>query len=325
MVMLNEHCGSIPQISTNLVDKMSKKQQNTDVPVNSTLIKSYDEVIDLIAMQIVQSEELLNMEVIGKEVIDCGPFGGRGAYWKYDEKQEEAFYAAYHQWDDMNKEIFTRSFADANNTDLHRYEYSGYKAIYTGHEDLVAEEKETIRKKVAYMEGFIKRIYLIPCSAEQKKEDAHTSSTSSKKVFIVHGHDTNTRTEVENFVRSIGYEPIILCKRADLGNTIIEKIEREAKDICYAIVIYTSCDLGKDKDRETLRPRARQNVVFEHGFMCAHLGRARVTALLEDGVEQPGDLQGVIYKALDDRGMWKYDIAKEMSANGLQVDFNKIG
>lgn len=150
------------------------------------------------------------------------------------------------------------------------------------------------------------------------------SKFGSKKVFIVHGHDTNARNEVELFVRSIGYEPIILCKRADKGNTIIEKIEREAKDVCYAIVIYTSCDLGKDKNEEELKPRARQNVVFEHGFMCAYLGRSHVCALLEEGVEQPGDLKGVVYKLLDAAGAWRYLIADEMKAVGLEVDKNNI-
>lgn len=151
-----------------------------------------------------------------------------------------------------------------------------------------------------------------------------TINKKSKKVFIVHGHDTYVRNEVELFIRCIGYEPIILCKRADKGDTIIEKIEREAKDVCFAIVIYTSCDLGKDKNADDLKPRARQNVVFEHGFMCAHLGRQRVCALLEDGVEQPGDLQGVIYKPLDEGGVWKYQIADEMKAVGLDVDKNII-
>ena len=125
----------------------------------------------------------------------------------------------------------------------------------------------------------------------------------NKNVFIVHGHDTNVRNEVELFVRSIGYE---------------------SKDVCYAIVIYTSCDLGKDKNAEELQPRARQNVVFEHGFMCAHLGRSHVCALLEEGVEQPGDLQGVIYKHLDSSGAWRYQIADEMKAVGLYVDKNLI-
>lgn len=304
---------------------MAKKNTDNDIPVNSSLVKSREEVTEMIAHQIQQANDVLNMEVQAREAIDCGPFGGRGSYWQYNKEQKEAFYAAYHQWDDMNKEIFTRSFKETDNTDLRKYEQTGYIAVFTGHENIVAEQKESIRKKVSYMEGFIKRIHLIPCSAEISATGNKSKTNVSKKIFIVHGHDVNIRTEVENFVRSIGYEPIILCKRADMGNTIIEKIEREAKDVCYSIVIYTSCDLGKDKDNENLKPRARQNVVFEHGFMCAHLGRSRVTALLEEGVEQPGDLQGVIYKTLDDRGMWKYDIAKEMTAIGLQVDFNKIG
>lgn len=161
-------------------------------------------------------------------------------------------------------------------------------------------------------------------SEDNKNTQENKSTQNTKKVFIVHGHDTNVRNEVELFIRSIGYEPIILCKRADKGDTIIEKIEREAKDVCFAIVIYTSCDLGKDKTSNELKPRARQNVVFEHGFMCAHLGRTRVCALLEDGVEQPGDLQGVIYKALDTSGVWRYQIADEMKAVGLDVDKNII-
>ena len=166
-------------------------------------------------------------------------------------------------------------------------------------------------------------------SFEYPKEEMNltretTTNKDSKNVFVVHGHDTNVRNEVELFIRAIGYEPIILCKRADKGDTIIEKIEREAKNVCFAIVIYTSCDLGKDKNADDLKPRARQNVVFEHGFMCAHLGRERVCALLEDGVEQPGDLQGVIYKPLDATGAWKYQVADEMKAVGLDVDKNKI-
>lgn len=163
-----------------------------------------------------------------------------------------------------------------------------------------------------------------PTKQHVVKSPRKQAKIESKNVFVVHGHDTNVRNEVELFIRQIGYEPIILCKRADKGDTIIEKIEREARDICFAIIIYTSCDLGKDRNADDLKPRARQNVVFEHGFMCAHLGRAHVCALLEDGVEQPGDLQGVIYKPLDAGGVWRYQIADEMKAVGLEVDKNKI-
>lgn len=50
------------------------------------------------------------------------------------------------------------------------------------------------------------------------------SKTSNNKVFIVHGHDS-LKTEVELFLTKLGLEPIILHKQANMGKTIIEKIE----------------------------------------------------------------------------------------------------
>ena len=72
------------------------------------------------------------------------------------------------------------------------------------------------------------------------------------------------------------------------------------------------------------QPRARQNVVFEHGYMCAKLGREHVCALYSEGVELPGDMSGVVYTKYDEAGLWKYSIAKEMIAVGMHVDMNKI-
>jgi len=42
-----------------------------------------------------------------------------------------------------------------------------------------------------------------------------------------------------------------------------------------------------------LRPRARQNVIFELGFSIANAGRERVCVLYEEGVELPSDFHGV--------------------------------
>ena len=107
-----------------------------------------------------------------------------------------------------------------------------------------------------------------------------------------------------------------------------EKIEREAGDVAFAIVLYTACDLGNDKDRihdiTDLNSRARQNVVFEHGYMCALLGRSRVCAVVEEGVEIPGDLSGVVYVPYDDKGKWRFDVVREMRAVGLDADANNL-
>lgn len=147
-----------------------------------------------------------------------------------------------------------------------------------------------------------------------------------KYVFIVHGHDHGKVVEVENFIRSIGLEPIVLFKETDQGNTIIEKIERFSSESLYGIVIYTKCDIGYLAGHEDEKKyRARQNVIFEHGYLMAKLGRAKVCAVLEDNtIECPGDISGIVYKNFDNEGNWKYSIAKEMNACGIKIDFNRI-
>lgn len=243
-------------------------------------------------------------------------FGGEDLYY-VPENEFDDFNNKFEQWKTYVLELLV---SQLGRDDQYVYEWNNYVTTYVSKRTPILNQlTKNVKKALSLIDSFLERIDL-----HEARNTAQTKDSNTRKVFIVHGHDTNARNEVELFIRSIGYEPIILCKRADKGDTIIEKIEREAKDVCFAIVIYTSCDLGKDKTSNELKPRARQNVVFEHGFMCAHLGRERVCALLEDGVEQPGDLQGVIYKPLDAVGAWMYQIADEMKAAGLKVDKNLI-
>lgn len=58
--------------------------------------------------------------------------------------------------------------------------------------------------------------------------------------------------------------------------------------------------------------------------MCSKLGRDHVVALVERGVEQPGDLSGIVYIGFDGEGAWQVKIAKEMQAVGLEVELGKI-
>ena len=147
---------------------------------------------------------------------------------------------------------------------------------------------------------------------------------SNHKVFIVHGRDTLLRTQVENVLRALGLEPIILQEQANNGKTIIEKIE-ECTDVGFGIVLYTPCDEGRLKSEEgKLKPRARQNVVLKHGYLMAKLGRERVCCLVSDDVEFPSDIQGVGYIPANDIDQWKYKIAKELKAAGFDIDMNKL-
>lgn len=144
------------------------------------------------------------------------------------------------------------------------------------------------------------------------------------KVFIVHGHDDAAKEAVARFVERIGFEAIILHEQASSGKTIIEKIEANS-NVGFAIVIYTPCDLGaSQKQEDQLKPRARQNVVFEHGYLIGKIGRENVCALVKGDIEKPTDISGVVYTPMDEAGGWKLAVANEMKESGYEVDLNKM-
>lgn len=147
---------------------------------------------------------------------------------------------------------------------------------------------------------------------------------SKTQVFIVHGHDDAAKIKTAHFIEKLGFLPIILQEQSSSGKTIIEKIE-EYSNVGFGIVLYTPCDIGVRKgDENNLKPRARQNVVFEHGYLMGKIGRKNVCALVKNEVETPNDLAGVVYVKMDDDDAWHLKIAKEMRNSGYEVDMNKL-
>lgn len=146
-------------------------------------------------------------------------------------------------------------------------------------------------------------------------------------VFIVHGHDELSKSQVARFVEHLELKPIILHEKASSGKTIIEKIE-EYSNVGFGIVIYTACDVGNSKNEaesiELLNPRARQNVVFEHGYLIGKIGRSNVCALVKGEIETPNDMSGVVYVNMDEGQAWQLKIAKEMKKAGYSIDLNNL-
>lgn len=143
------------------------------------------------------------------------------------------------------------------------------------------------------------------------------------KVFIVHGHDNLAKEETARFIEKLGFEAIVLHEQASGGDTIIEKIERYS-NVGFGIVLYTPCDLGKNKDGIELKKRARQNVIFEHGYLIGKIGRKNVCALVKDEIEKPNDIAGVVYIDMDISGSWKSRLILEMKNSGYNIDANLL-
>ena len=145
---------------------------------------------------------------------------------------------------------------------------------------------------------------------------------NKRKVFIVHGRDNEAKQEVSRFIEKIGLEAIILHEQASTGMTIIEKIEHYSNQADFALVLYTACDQGRGvhESKFPANYRARQNVVFEHGYFMAKLGRENVCALVKGNIETPNDISGVVYVSLDPLGAWKLEVAKELKACGYSIN-----
>ena len=138
------------------------------------------------------------------------------------------------------------------------------------------------------------------------------------QVFIVHGHDQHAKNDVKAYVEAKGLEPIILHLQASGGRTIIEKIDHYS-NVGFGVVLYTECDVGAKRDTLDYKWRARQNVVFEHGYLISKLSRSRVAALVKGSVETPNDISGVVYIAMDAAGNWKNELDTELRNAGYNV------
>lgn len=131
-------------------------------------------------------------------------------------------------------------------------------------------------------------------------------ATANKKVFLVHGHDTASREQLELVLHKLGLDPFVLANTGGGGLTIIEALEAEIgprpNQARFGIVLMTPDDMGYSKaDGETaVQPRARQNVVLETGMLISAIGRGNVAILKRGHLEAPSDAQGILYIPFND-------------------------
>ncbi|MGL5903323.1 MAG: TIR domain-containing protein [Cetobacterium sp.] len=205
-----------------------------------------------------------------------------------------------------------------------KYERDG--GFFTGRPAPVRKNLFSPTIKECFNELKEENLFTYLCEKYRNKEELSFKSNiddKSNKIFIVHGHDDEMKVKVTRFIERIGLTPIILHEQASKGQTIIEKID-EYTDVKHGIVLYSPCDLGKSKNDSELKERARQNVVFEHGYLIAKLGKNRVTALNKGNIEIPSDIGGIIYITFDNHEGWQMKLGKELKANGLEINLNNL-
>jgi predicted nucleotide-binding protein len=154
---------------------------------------------------------------------------------------------------------------------------------------------------------------------------AAVATGPDKRVFIVYGHDTNSREGLELLLHKMGLEPIVLANLPAAGDTIIEKLEHYLKEhgnVGFACALLTPDDEGHKAGKpEEKKYRARQNVILELGMILAKLGRGRVVILTKESVEHPSDIAGLIYRSFKERvDEVKGMLFKDLEAAGYHPD-----
>jgi predicted nucleotide-binding protein len=229
------------------------------------------------------------------------------------------------KWNSYNHELLLRMFTNTAIAD--EYSRVGPMVIVTGLtlSEEVAEFVDDLADRIARLESIAERLELIPAPDDvavttTTKDDA----TQSTKVFIVHGHDVAAKESVARFLSNLRLTPVILHEQPNEGKTIIEKFERHAADVAFAVILLTADDIGGPHAApDHQQPRARQNVIFELGYFVGKLSRAKVAALHTE-VELPTDILGVVYIPIDAAGAWRFSLAKELRQAGLPVDLNDV-
>ena len=283
---------------------MTQKQQE-----RTTLIVSLSEAQARISEQIEKGRRLLELSIRNEVELKQA-------------RNEES------KWSDYNIELLRRI---VDTDDLVSDYLPGFLGVvpsrrvpFTAH---VQGFFSDVEGSISRLESILERLPLMepPALAQpMEAQPVDTRSEVSRRVFVVHGHDEEAKQSVARCLEKLELEPIILHEQPSQGRTIIEKFE-DYSDVGFAVVLLTPDDMGAAKDEiDNLRPRARQNVVFELGFFVGKLGRQRVCALHKGEVEIPSDFAGVLWVPMNPGGAWRFTLGREMKAIRLDVDLNKL-
>lgn len=169
------------------------------------------------------------------------------------------------------------------------------------------------------------------------KKRKPVSRKPPRKIFIVHGRDNKALEELRKMLCRFGLKPIILREQPSGSNTIIEQLEKCAKDVEFALILLTPDDIlfpaskkgsGYIPDSDKPIFRTRQNVVLEFGYFISKIGRKNVRCLWKGITELPfdvpSDMHGIVYLQFRDTVREiKHDIAKQLTKWGFTLKTSK--
>ena len=145
-----------------------------------------------------------------------------------------------------------------------------------------------------------------------RQELGYVVAAGAKKVFISHGHAEDVLRRVEDYVRALGCEPIVVKRMPSGGQAIDDLVEKRMEECQAAIILAT----GDDEVNGHKQPRP--NVIHEIG-LAQRILQNRVVYLKEEGCQFSSNVAPKVWEDFNkaDLSSAFEKIAKELRGFGL--------
>ena len=132
-----------------------------------------------------------------------------------------------------------------------------------------------------------------------------------KKYLSYMGVKMKQKSKLPVLLKNWDSKQLFFMSKLAVARQLLRKL-RVTRMLDLQSFLYTPDDVGAlAAEQQDLKNRARQNVVFEHGYLMAKIGRDRVAPLVKGNIELPNDISGVVYVSNEN---WQVDLAKELSS-----------
>lgn len=128
------------------------------------------------------------------------------------------------------------------------------------------------------------------------------------RVGIVWQSEGAAANAVPQLIEQLGLDPVKLAGAAGAGVARFDRL----RDLDFAVV---SLAAGQSV--------ATPAFLLEIGFLLGSIGRGRICLVLDGQPALIPELDGAARVAVDDGGLWRLLLAREMKKAGLAVDLNR--
>jgi predicted nucleotide-binding protein len=197
--------------------------------------------------------------------------------WEYDD--EEEFFAGYRE-----------PFQNARFKEEYTVGHLGVVVDGLGYRYGVSTKAEV---EMATRGQILKIFNIFEANAERCRLPEETSEETIEeavepRIFIGHGHSNQWRDLKDHLHEKHGFEVKAYEIGARAGLSVKEVLEDMLTDSSFALLVFT----GEDEDAEG-KVHARENVIHESGLFQGSLGWRRAIILVEEGVEEFSNMEGL--------------------------------